>query len=209
MILGEDRCFVIIEGDKGIGKTRLLEEIVVISQNIDACLHVVNISTSYDIMKDDYKIVRIIIEDLLGIVEQCDRSPGSEAERSILETLKGAPFSKDDLALINPIFGTYLNNKPISQSDLTRSGAIEKQGQVMAHILSKCLDNFDRSLVCIDCAQFIDDLSWAVLDKFSNDKRASIVMAYRPQSHTVSLKSVLLKSILFIKVVLLLSFPFS
>ena len=147
----------------------------------------VNISTSYDIMKDDYKIVRIIIEDLLGIVEQCDRSPGSEAEHSILETLKGAPFSKDDLALINPIFGTYLSNKPIDQSDVNRSGAIEKQGQVIAHILSKCLDNFDRSLVCIDCAQFIDDLSWAVLDKFSNDPRASIVMAYRPQSHTVRL----------------------
>ena len=70
---GEDRCFVLIEGYKGIGKTRLLEEIVVISQNIDASLHVVNISTSYDIQKDDFKIVRIIIEDLLGIVEQIDR----------------------------------------------------------------------------------------------------------------------------------------
>ena len=70
---GEDRCFVLIEGYKGIGKTRLLEEIVVISQNIDASLHVVNISTSYDIQKDDFKIVRIIIEDLLGIVEQVDR----------------------------------------------------------------------------------------------------------------------------------------
>ena len=50
----------------GIGKTRLLEEIVIISQNIDANLHVVNISTSFDIMKDNFKIVRIIIEDLLG-----------------------------------------------------------------------------------------------------------------------------------------------
>ena len=45
----------------------LLEEIVIISQNIDANLHVVNISTSFDIMKDNFKIVRIIIEDLLGL----------------------------------------------------------------------------------------------------------------------------------------------
>ena len=40
---------------------------MIISQNIDANLHVVNISTSFDIMKDNFKIVRIIIEDLLGL----------------------------------------------------------------------------------------------------------------------------------------------
>ena len=45
----------------GIGKTRLLDEIVILSQNIDPDLHVVNIATSYDIMKDNFKIVRIII----------------------------------------------------------------------------------------------------------------------------------------------------
>ena len=98
-----------------------------------------------------------------------------------METLKGSNFSKDDLSLINPIFGTYINDRPIRQENMTDS-QLEKQGQILTHILNKCLGNFERTLVCIDCAQFIDDLSWEVLDVFSNDPRASVVLAYRPQN---------------------------
>ena len=110
-----------------------------------------------------------------------ERSPGSESEKLIMETLKGSNFSKDDLSLINPIFGTYINDRPIRQENMTDS-QLEKQGQILTHILNKCLGNFERTLVCIDCAQFIDDLSWEVLDVFSNDPRASVVLAYRPQN---------------------------
>ena len=74
---------------QGIGKTRLLDEIVILSQNIDPDLHVVNIATSYDIMKDNFKIVRIIIEELLGIIESPDREIGSFASTEILEVLNG------------------------------------------------------------------------------------------------------------------------
>lgn len=73
----------------GIGKTRLLDEIVILSQNIDPDLHVVNIATSYDIMKDNFKIVRIIIEELLGIIESPNREIDSFASTEILEVLKG------------------------------------------------------------------------------------------------------------------------
>lgn len=109
------------------------------------------------------------------------RSPGSEAEKFITETLKDAKFSKDDISLINPIFGTFINDSPIQQENLTDSQLV-KQGQILTYILDKCLANFERTLVCIDCAQFIDDSSWEVLDVFSNDPRASIVLAYRPQN---------------------------
>lgn len=177
----DDRCFVVIEGEKGIGKTRLLEEIVVISQNIDPNLHVVNISTSYDIMKDDFKIVRIIIEDLLGIVDRTDRSPGSDAEFSIKEALQNSKYSKEEMELMNPIFGTFMNDKLVYQDDLTDS-QIEKQSEMVDYMINKALDNFDRTLICIDCAQFIDSRSWRSLDHFANDKRASIVLAYRPQT---------------------------
>jgi class 3 adenylate cyclase len=178
---GEDRCFVVIEGDKGIGKTRLLEEIVIISQNIDANLHVVNISTSFDIMKDNFKIVRIIIEDLLGIIDQIDRSPNSFAERAILETLKGSKYSRDDYDLINPIFGTYINGRAMRQSQIKLDRDVNLQSEMIEYIMSKCLDNFERSLILIDCAQFIDSMSWKVLNHFANDHRASIVVSYRPQ----------------------------
>lgn len=178
---GEDRCFVVIEGDKGIGKTRLLEEIVIISQNIDANLHVVNISTSFDIMKDDFKIVRIIIEDLLGIIDQIDRSPNSFAEKAILETLQGSKYSKDNYDLINPIFGTYINGKAMYQSQIKLTKDIDLQSEMIQYIMNKCLDNFERSLILIDCAQFIDSMSWKVLNHFANDSRASIVVSYRPQ----------------------------
>ena len=109
------------------------------------------------------------------------RSPGSDAEKYICETLKGSNFSKDDISLINPIFGTFINDCPIRQETVTAS-QLEKQGKILTYILKKCLDNFDRTLVCIDCAQFIDDSSWEVLDVFSNDPRASVVLAYRPQN---------------------------
>jgi class 3 adenylate cyclase/tetratricopeptide (TPR) repeat protein len=178
---GEDRCFVVIEGEKGIGKTRLLEEIVIISQNIDANLHVVNIATSYDIMKDDFKLVRIIIEDLLGIIDLVDRGPGSEAEAAILETLKGSKFSADDQTLLNPIFGTFINNKPLQQSQVNLTASLERQCDLIQYIMGKCLDNFERTLICVDCAQFIDSASWKLLSFFANDSRASIVLAYRPQ----------------------------
>ena len=65
------------------------DEIVILSQNIDPDLHVVNIATSYDIMKDNFKIVRIIIEELLGIIESPDREIGSFASTEILEVLNG------------------------------------------------------------------------------------------------------------------------
>ena len=49
----------------------------------------VNIATSYDIMKDNFKIVRIIIEELLGIIESPNREIDSFASTEILEVLKG------------------------------------------------------------------------------------------------------------------------
>ena len=52
--------------------------------------------------------------------------------------------------------------------------------------MGKCLDNFERTLICVDCAQFIDSASWKLLSFFANDSRASIVLAYRPQIRKVS-----------------------
>ena len=40
-------------------------------------------------MKDNFKIVRIIIEELLGIIESPDREIGSFASIEILEVLNG------------------------------------------------------------------------------------------------------------------------
>ena len=40
-------------------------------------------------MKDNFKIVRIIIEELLGIIESPDREIGSFASTEILEVLNG------------------------------------------------------------------------------------------------------------------------
>ena len=111
----DERCFVLIEGEKGIGKSRLLDEIVILSQNIDPDLHVVNICTSYDIMKDRFKIIRIIIEELLGIIDSLDREDSSFAAMEILETLRSCKAAqyKD---LLNPIFGTYYKGDGQGQS---------------------------------------------------------------------------------------------
>ena len=124
-------------------------------------------------MKDNFKIVRIIIEDLLGlcayindflveisrittcqgIIDQIDRSPNSFAERAILETLQGSKYSRENYDLINPIFGTYINGKAMRQSQIKLDKDVNLQSEMIEYIMSKCLDNFERSLILIDCAQ--------------------------------------------------------
>ena len=88
-----------------------------------------------------------------GIIDQIDRSPNSFAERAILETLKGSKYSRDDYDLINPIFGTYINGRAMRQSQIKLDRDVNLQSEMIEYIMSKCLDNFERSLILIDCAQ--------------------------------------------------------
>ena len=87
------------------------------------------------------------------------------------------------------IFGTYINGKAMRQSQIKLDKDVNLQSEMIEYIMSKCLDNFERSLILIDCAQvnlssnlaqlktflfqFIDSMSWKVLNHFANDHRAS------------------------------------
>ena len=93
------------------------------------------------------------ITKCIGIIDQIDRSPNSYAERAILETLKGSKYTKDDYDLINPIFGTYINGSTMHQSQITLAKDVDLQTEIIQYIMSKCLDNFERYLILIDCAQ--------------------------------------------------------
>ena len=95
------------------------------------------------------------ITTCLGIIDQIDRSPNSYAERAILETLKGSKYTKDDYNLINPIFGTFINGSTMHQSQITLAKDVDLQSEIIEYIMGKCLDNFERSLILIDCAQVI------------------------------------------------------
>ena len=88
-----------------------------------------------------------------GIIDQIDRSPNSFAERAILETLQGSKYSRENYDLINPIFGTYINGKAMRQSQIKLDKDVNLQSEMIEYIMSKCLDNFERSLILIDCAQ--------------------------------------------------------
>lgn len=71
-----------------MGKSRLLDEIVILCQNLHANLHMVHIMSSFDIMKDTFKMIRIVIEDLLGIIDSEERQPGSFAHIELYDALK-------------------------------------------------------------------------------------------------------------------------
>ena len=88
-----------------------------------------------------------------GIIDQIDRSPNSFAERAILDTLRGSKYNKEDYELINPIFGTYINGRAMRQSQIKLDKDVNLQSEMIEYIMSKCLDNFERSLILIDCAQ--------------------------------------------------------
>ena len=88
-----------------------------------------------------------------GIIYQIDRSPNSFAERTNLETLRRSKYNKEDYELINPIFGTYINGRAMRQSQIKLDKDVNLQSEMIEYIMSKCLDNFERSLILIDCAQ--------------------------------------------------------
>ena len=173
----EERCFVLIEGEKGIGKTRLLDEIVILSQNIDLDLHVVSISSSYDIQKDRFKLIRIIIEELLGIIDSLDREDGSFAAMEILATLQKCRH-KEFKHVLNPIFGTYFT--PETKTTFTPDKEIEIQEKLLEHITRACLDNFEKTVIVIDNGQFIDEGSWPLLEHLAGDSRANVLVSIRP-----------------------------
>ena len=96
-----------------------------------------------------------------GIIDQIDRSPNSFAERAILDTLRGSKYNKEDYELINPIFGTYINGRAMRQSQIKLDKDVNLQSEMIEYIMSKCLDNFERSLILIDCAQvYIGSIWW-------------------------------------------------
>ncbi|HSJ84070.1 MAG TPA: adenylate/guanylate cyclase domain-containing protein [Acidimicrobiia bacterium] len=171
----------VIEGEAGIGKSRLVEYFVeqAESRGFKAFLGAGDaIETSAP-----YRAWRPIVNGLLGIDPGSSKSPYLSREQ--LETSIGR---HDELRDLGPLLNAIVS-LDIPENELTESMTAEARADNIRLVVAQLLEDVSESepvLVVFDDAQWIDPSSWQLArDVFTSVPNLAAVVATRPQGEPV------------------------
>ncbi|XP_067031685.1 LOW QUALITY PROTEIN: adenylate cyclase type 10-like [Acropora muricata] len=166
--------FVSIEGEGGIGKTRILEEIMDVAEDEDYKVDFVEADLGH--AHTPYYVVQNLVTNLLEL-DTCRTAP--EREHALMQHITDLKL-RERMFLLNDLLGTHIPPNP--------DFAYLDSDEIIAHfhtLLFEIVHQFAVSQPClfaVDNAQFIDPESWDFLEDLSKDSHAILVLALRPFS---------------------------
>lgn len=180
---------IVIKGDAGIGKSRLLEELITYSQ--DMAFKVVDVDVDSAMESAPQVALSFILRHLI------DATEGGLYEReSQLVRIAGGRVTVNDLSLLNDMLGTAL---PCDSSTHLPVDSDERNKQINK-VLCKVINAVTEChpcLVAIDNARRIDEQTWQAFDSiFKNVNNCIFAVAIRSSELMSSKSSAVAKKVL-------------
>lgn len=168
----------IIEGEDGIGKSRLVAEIIAGAEKLGIPA-LVGAGNSIE-QNTAYHAWRSILLELLGVEEGGDPAVLREM---VLGYLDGNPTMVERAPLLNSILPVGM-----PESDLTRgmSGEVRASntGALLVYLLKQTKNASDPLVIILDDAQWLDSASWNLLDRVRREMSTLLlVILLRPFKH--------------------------
>jgi len=166
---------VVVEGEAGIGKSRLVEDLI--GQAETRGLRVTSGSGSAVEVSTPYFAWRTILWDALELGSVAE-NPGAR-RRHVLRWLGGRALPLEEAALLNGVIGVRLPDDP-TMSAYTPEVRADRTKILLGRVLAAAAGD-DPLVITIDDAQWLDTSSWALALQVRRDlPRVLMVLAARP-----------------------------
>lgn len=171
---GETGATVVIEGEAGIGKSRLVE--FFIDQAQRAGVTVMAGTGSAVEASTPYFLWQPILRDALGLTGM-PPNPGAQ-RRHVLRTLRREPDLLDSAPMLNDVLGLRLPDNPDLEG-LTSQQRADRTRRLLFRILETAVEAEPTAIVLED-AQWMDLSSWQLAMRVADELAAVIMIATRP-----------------------------
>jgi class 3 adenylate cyclase/tetratricopeptide (TPR) repeat protein len=171
---------VVVEGEAGIGKSRLLEDLVEQAEARGARVK----SGSGDAIESStpYLAWRPILWDALGL-ESAPADHGAR-RRHVLRWLRAHSLPPEEVSLLNNVIELRLPESR-SVSRLTPNARVERTRDLVARVLAAAAGT-DPTVIVIEDAHFLDSASWGLATRVRDElSGALLVLSSRPVTEAV------------------------
>ncbi|XP_048586687.1 adenylate cyclase type 10-like isoform X2 [Nematostella vectensis] len=172
--LAGNRRLVIVEGEGGIGKTRLLEEFMDVAEEEEFRVDYVEADMAH--AHTPYYVVQMLITILLEL--EPTRTP-AEREHVIKDHITNTALL-EDISLLNDLLGTHFAPH-IKFAHMLSAKVTEHFHRLLFGIVHQIAVE-QPCLFAVDNGQFIDHESWEFLEDLQQDSHAVVLLALRPFS---------------------------
>ncbi|XP_038075913.1 adenylate cyclase type 10-like [Patiria miniata] len=169
---GEHRRVIIFDGQAGIGKTRMLDSVIVEAARQGN--RVISCALTMNDVTVPYYTVKHLVTMLL---EMEDCVSHVEREHALLEHIQNEAL-REDLCLLNDLLVLKLPTNPRFHNMKS-----EQRIQELHSLIGQIVHQFTLSqcvIFAVDDAHFIDPDSWDFLTDFAEDSSAVCVLTMRP-----------------------------
>ncbi len=171
---GEDGATVVIEGEAGIGKSRLVE--FFIDQAQRAGVTVMAGTGSAIEASTPYFPWQPILREALGLTG-APPNPGAQ-RRHVLRMLRQEPDLLDSAPMLNDVLGLRLPGNP-NLDGLTSQERAARTRRLLFRILERAVEA-DPTAIVLEDAQWMDLSSWQLATRIADELAAVLVIAARP-----------------------------
>jgi predicted ATPase len=163
---------VIVEGEAGIGKSRLLADMM--ERAVSRSVRVVLARGDAIERSAPYHVWRRLFDTLLG-----PGGPGAAPEDRLIALLQPAPALAPFAPLLNPILGLNLEDNDRSRS-ATPQGRAALTRDLLVHLFSRAVGS-QPTLLVLDDTHWFDSASWALTEGIERQlPQILVLIATRP-----------------------------
>ncbi|XP_074661549.1 adenylate cyclase type 10-like [Tubulanus polymorphus] len=167
---------VVLEGDSGMGKTRMLEQIMYFA--LERNWMVVMVTVLMNDSRTPYNVLKTILMDLLGLNYQMDHQKREEVITKLVSD--NYPLVKPQLYLLNDILETKFPTIQHDNSHLKDDDRMEALKDLIRHIIAMMTKIYGFVVLLLDDAHNIDSETWSFIHILGGDIHSLVFLTCRP-----------------------------